>query len=175
MADELAGAHRSEAMAVTRLDDAPRLIAQQASQLDDLTQQREAAIERADRLESSMFSNNKTAGSNASQGDVGLVFSRRPVGSGRENIAGEATCFATSAALKDRVDLDRGLADLADNGGPTKTMELQPASPAIDQVIVNAAGHTGTDQHGFARPSGTRCDIGAYERDGDRLFANGFE
>ena len=37
LAEDLAAAKRSEALASTRLDDATRMIAQQASQLDDLT------------------------------------------------------------------------------------------------------------------------------------------
>jgi hypothetical protein len=54
-------------------------------------------------------------------------------------------------------------------------MALRSGSPAIDQVIVNAAACSGTDQRGFARPGGARCDIGAYERDGDLLFDDGFD
>jgi CSLREA domain-containing protein len=58
---------------------------------------------------------------------------------------------------------DPKLAPLADNGGPTQTMRLQPGSAAIDQVPASGAGCPATDQRGVARPSGTACDIGAYE------------
>ncbi len=58
---------------------------------------------------------------------------------------------------------DPKLAALADNGGPTQTMRLQPASAAIDQVPPSGADCPMTDQRGVARPGGTACDIGAYE------------
>jgi len=61
------------------------------------------------------------------------------------------------------------LGPLADNGGPTQTMALQPGSPAIDQ----GKDATGTDQRGFTRPvdvpnipnaaGGDGSDIGAFE------------
>jgi hypothetical protein len=57
-----------------------------------------------------------------------------------------------------------GLAALADNGGPTKTMALQINSPAIDagdNSLVPAV--VTTDQRGYARVSGGTVDIGAYE------------
>jgi hypothetical protein len=49
------------------------------------------------------------------------------------------------------------LGDLADNGGPTRTMALDPSSPAL------GAGHDcpGTDQRGEARSE--PCDLGAFE------------
>ncbi|MEO7324030.1 MAG: choice-of-anchor Q domain-containing protein [Dokdonella sp.] len=92
-----------------------------------------------------------------------------------DNIGTDGSCFADSIVLNDRGNVAPRLAPLADNGGPTKTMALQSASPAIDQVIVNAAGCSGSDQRGVARPVGPRCDIGAYERDGDMLFDDGFD
>ena len=64
---------------------------------------------------------------------------------------------------------DFGLAELADNGGPTQTMALLPGSSLID------AGDDATcanslvnhlDQRGITRWQGTHCDIGAYESDG---------
>jgi CSLREA domain-containing protein len=58
---------------------------------------------------------------------------------------------------------DPKLGSLADNGGPTQTQALQAGSAAIDQVPVSGAGCPPTDQRGVARPSGTACDIGAYE------------
>ena len=51
------------------------------------------------------------------------------------------------------------------NGGPTETMALQPLSPVLDSVSGGCpAGFPATDQRGIARPQGTACDPGAYER-----------
>ena len=59
-------------------------------------------------------------------------------------------------------------AGLASNGGPTRTIALQPGSPATnagDQAICAAAPVIGVDQRGFARPGAgaTSCSIGAFE------------
>lgn len=62
------------------------------------------------------------------------------------------------------------LGPLANNGGATKTHALLGGSPAIDMGD-NSAGECKdnlgatitTDQRGFHRPAGPRCDIGAYE------------
>jgi hypothetical protein len=56
------------------------------------------------------------------------------------------------------------LGPLSSNGGPTRTMALAPGSPAIDAGVngLIPPGIT-TDQRGFARISGPRVDIGAYE------------
>ena len=53
------------------------------------------------------------------------------------------------------------LGPLADNGGPTFTHALLPASPAINTA--NNATCAATDQRGIARPFGGVCDIGAFE------------
>jgi hypothetical protein len=53
------------------------------------------------------------------------------------------------------------LVPIADNGGPTLTVALSPDSPAIDAADGESCG--GVDQRGRFRPSGLRCDIGAYE------------
>lgn len=50
---------------------------------------------------------------------------------------------------------------LADNGGPTQTVELLSRSPAIGF----AGSCSPTDQRGVARPI-TGCDSGAFERAG---------
>jgi hypothetical protein len=60
------------------------------------------------------------------------------------------------------------LGTLAANGGPTQTIALPIASPAIDAGdptgCTNALGEPlTTDQRGVHRPQGARCDIGAYE------------
>ncbi len=53
---------------------------------------------------------------------------------------------------------DPRLGPLVDNNGPTKTMALQPGSPAINGG--NTAGCPSKDQRGATR---SQCDIGAYE------------
>jgi fibronectin-binding autotransporter adhesin len=61
---------------------------------------------------------------------------------------------------------DFGLAELADNGGPAKTMALLPESPLVDagddSICANAQVNN-LDQRGITRPQGYHCDIGAYE------------
>jgi CSLREA domain-containing protein len=74
------------------------------------------------------------------------------------NIDTDGSCFLT--AKTDRPKTDPRLGRLADNGGPTRTLALLPGSPAID----GATSCPAHDQRGVARPRGTRCDIGAYER-----------
>jgi len=49
-----------------------------------------------------------------------------------------------------------------DNGGPTPTVALLVGSPAIDMGSPNCPPPD-TDQRGFIRPEGPRCDIGAFE------------
>ena len=51
------------------------------------------------------------------------------------------------------------LGPLADNGGPTQTRALSPGSPAIDLFACIPT----VDQRGVARPTGSKCDAGAYE------------
>jgi hypothetical protein len=67
----------------------------------------------------------------------------------------------------DLINTDPLLGPLADNGGPTLTMALTPASPGIDAgSCTDASGSpVGADQRGIPRPqpSGGRCDIGAFE------------
>ena len=58
--------------------------------------------------------------------------------------------------------VDPRLAPLRDNGGPTKTQELLPGSPAIDTGGGGSALET--DQRGEPRPQGQASDIGAFER-----------
>ena len=61
---------------------------------------------------------------------------------------------------------DFGLANLADNGGPTQTMALVPESPLIDagddSVCANSPVNN-LDQRGVTRPQGSHCDMGAFE------------
>lgn len=55
------------------------------------------------------------------------------------------------------------LAPLAFNGGPTKTMTLQPTSAAIDAGDDSVTNSLATDQRGRPRKSGAHVDIGAVE------------
>jgi CSLREA domain-containing protein len=76
---------------------------------------------------------------------------------GRCAIAGTAPLLANA-----------GLGALQNNGGGTLTHALRAGSPAVDagdpSGCRNQAGTLLTaDQRGLSRPSGARCDIGAYE------------
>jgi CSLREA domain-containing protein len=85
------------------------------------------------------------------------------------NLADDRSC--NLARRSDQPNTDPGLGPLADNGGPTHTMALLPASPAIDRGI---GDDLGTDQRGLPRPvdfpwvpnapGGDASDIGAFER-----------
>lgn len=60
------------------------------------------------------------------------------------------------------------LGPLQDNGGPTRTLALLPGSPAKDQApqsqcLDATSAPLVTDQRGATRPSGTHCDVGAFE------------
>jgi parallel beta helix pectate lyase-like protein len=54
------------------------------------------------------------------------------------------------------------LGALGSNGGPTQTLAIFAASPAIDSGDP-ACPPTAGDQRGVSRPQGARCDIGAFE------------
>ena len=58
-----------------------------------------------------------------------------------------------------------------DNGGPTPTIALLPASPAIDAGNP-ACPPPDTDQRGFVRPQFTSCDSGAFEFEGLAQVSN---
>jgi hypothetical protein len=74
-----------------------------------------------------------------------------------------------------------GLSLLQDNGGPTKTCALMPDSPALRAGSIALAAVAGQalsfDQRGlgYVRYFGGTVDIGAFEDQGDRLFADGLE
>ncbi len=64
------------------------------------------------------------------------------------------------------IGTDALLGSLADNGGPTQTIALLSGSTAInagDDTVCNASPVNGLDQRGYVRPSGSHCDIGAFE------------
>ena len=88
------------------------------------------------------------------------------------NLESAATCGFTAPTSQSNTNPLLDAAGLADNGGPSKTIALQPTSPAIDKA--NAIGGPATDQRGFRRPfdnasiananGGDGSDIGAFER-----------
>jgi hypothetical protein len=84
------------------------------------------------------------------------------------NLASDASCHLTQPT--DQPSTNPDLGPLQANGGPTSTMALLPASPAIDKGI---AGGLATDQRSLVRPvvfpwisnapGGDGSDIGAFE------------
>lgn len=92
------------------------------------------------------------------------------ISDGAYNISDDGTCgFAsytlpgTGATIGDNVEPMLSGAGLADNGGPTQTIALQSASPAID--VIPLADCPPTDQRGVDRGDTGEgyCDVGAYE------------
>ena len=77
------------------------------------------------------------------------------------NVADDGTCF-TGGLNGDQVVGDVKLGPLANNGGPTQTHALLGGSPAID-AVVSGCPPPATDQRGVTRPTGLRCDAGAFE------------
>lgn len=94
---------------------------------------------------------------------------------GSRNLIGDAGRTALPA---DTLRSDPLLLPLADNGGPTRTHALDPASPAIDAG--SNAKNLNFDQRGigFKRASGAAPDIGAFEVQQpvpEAVFADGFD
>lgn len=90
------------------------------------------------------------------QGDYNLIqtSSATFTTGGTHNIRGQAALF--------------NVAGLIDNGGPTKTIALQEASPAVnagDDAVLDAPYSLATDQRGagYDRKKGSHIDIGAFE------------
>lgn len=75
------------------------------------------------------------------------------------NLSSDASCMFADAGSKQ--NSNPLLGGLANNGGETDTLALQPGSPAIDAGT--NAGCPPTDQRGVSRPQGAACDIGAFE------------
>jgi len=94
----------------------------------------------------------------SSGGDCGTNSSITDLG---DNLADDHTCGFTAAGSLNNTASGLAPAGLADNGGPTQTIALDPGSAAIGGVT----GPTlcpATDQRGAPRPA-TICDIGAFE------------
>lgn len=81
-----------------------------------------------------------------------------PIG-GDHNLSSDQTPDA--ASHRSLYGTDPKLGPLANNGGPTWTMALQPDSPALDAASFEEVPPA--DQRGAARPFGRACDIGAFE------------
>lgn len=84
---------------------------------------------------------------------------------------------ALLAVPADTLTLPPRLAELADNGGPTRTHALLPGSPAVDAGVDAGVAY---DQRGegYPRVLGELADIGSYESPAakpDTIFADGFE
>jgi hypothetical protein len=77
------------------------------------------------------------------------------------NLESGTDCGFTGTGSLQNTDPKLDPGGLQSNGGPTQTIAVQPASPAIDQIP--AASCPVTDQRGVSRLPGERCDIGAYE------------
>ena len=81
------------------------------------------------------------------------------------NMGGDVTGTLDPSSSHNLIGVDPKLAALANYGGPTPTLALEPSSPAIDagdNALTQAAGLT-TDQRGLPRVANGTVDIGAYE------------
>ena len=96
-------------------------------------------------------------------GVSGSNCSGAPIADGGYNLDTGASC-GLSTANHSLSNSQPQLEALASNGGPTQTMALPGASPAVNAIPASVSGCTGgTDQRGVTRPQGTGCDIGAFE------------
>ncbi|MBV8734715.1 MAG: hypothetical protein JO120_08050, partial [Solirubrobacterales bacterium] len=88
-----------------------------------------------------------------------------------EDDAGASCGF--SAGRHDIVGQDPRLGGLAENGGPTPTMAVPFASPAVDEIPTSSGLCPATDQRGQPRPDRGEsvCDIGAYENQSENACA----
>ncbi len=97
------------------------------------------------------------------------------------NLADDDSCFPADDYLHDLIVADAGLGPLDDHGGPTRTHDLLPGSPAIDAGDNDGAPIV--DQRGVSRPIDGNgdglsvVDVGAFESPGDAvvIFHDGFE
>jgi hypothetical protein len=85
------------------------------------------------------------------------------------NLLGDVTaCAGMTPASTDLVGHDPLFGASGDHGGRVPSLPITPESPAVDggdpAGCVDATGVLlSTDQRGLPRPSGARCDIGAFE------------
>jgi hypothetical protein len=89
------------------------------------------------------------------------------------NLSSDASCTGFTFT-----NADPQISVLSSGSDAPPYFPLPASSPAIDGALtcLDASGLSTIvdDQRGRARPYGSSCDLGAYERD-DLLFANGFE
>lgn len=83
-------------------------------------------------------------------------------------IADTTDCYVVGDATGNKLDATAALAPLQANGGAVETHALLPGSAALDAGNPIGTGSAAnacelTDARGMARPSGARCDIGAFE------------
>jgi hypothetical protein len=123
-------------------------------------------------IESSILAGNVAAGAGTAAADLATDGTLVAIAGGNNLVM---TAASTVLLPPDTLQVDPLLAPLADNGGPTWTLALQPGSPALDAGN-NVAG-LATDQRGpgFVRVAGERADIGAYEVQVDAIFVDGFD
>lgn len=77
------------------------------------------------------------------------------------NLSDDATCLLTATGdLQNSPTATLNFGPLADNGGPTKTIEPLAGSPALDTGNTTCLA---VDQRGASRPQGAKCDKGAME------------
>jgi len=79
-----------------------------------------------------------------------------------------SNCLISGTTFGNITGQEPQLGPLGQNFGATQTQALLPGSPAIEAgqqpACTNGNGFAiPTDQRGFARPGGPRCDIGAFE------------
>jgi hypothetical protein len=102
---------------------------------------------------------------------LSTIVAGNQAGTASDNCSGDFTDQAFNITFGDAscpigAVVDPKLGPLADNGGPTETMGLNPGSPALDQIPEAgppADACPPADQRGIARPVGGACDIGAFE------------
>ena len=78
------------------------------------------------------------------------------------NLSSDSSCRLTASTSLLNTDPKLDPAGLANNGGPTQTIALQPDSPAVD-LMPAGSSCPATDQRGVSRPQGPTCDLGAFE------------
>ena len=110
-------------------------------------------------ITSTIIANPQGGGENCAVQD-----SAQPAISGGYNLDSDSSCALSTAT--DLAASDPLLGALENNGGPTLTHLPQSGSPAIDGVH---GACPATDQRGFTRPGGVRCDVGAVEVGGQLI------
>jgi hypothetical protein len=99
--------------------------------------------------------------SDALGADDGFDCYTNPTSGGYNLIGNDSGCSFTKKTT-DKVNKDPQLDPLAANGGPTQTILLQRASPALNAVPATVCPIR-VDQRNVHRPQGPRCDTGAVE------------